>query len=88
MADIILAGDSFSLKKLRNAAEQLEDAQNLMQKVYDAVFSTSFWAEANPFALLDGSKNMNVLTARLMSCIPISSVCIKKRKRCAHWHSG
>ena len=75
MADIILAGDSFSLKKLRNAAEQLEDAQNLMQKVYDAVFSTSFWAEANPFALLDGSKN-------------ISSVCIKKRKRCAHWHSG
>ena len=60
MADIILAGDSFSLKKLRNAAEQLEDAQNLMQKVYDAVFSTSFWAEANPFALLDGSKNMNV----------------------------
>ena len=31
MADIILAGDSFSLKKLRNAAEQLEDAQNLMQ---------------------------------------------------------
>ena len=58
MADIILAGDSFSLKKLRNAAEQLEDAQNLMQKVYDAVFSTSFWAEA------------------------------KKRKRCAHWHSG
>lgn len=60
MADIILAGDSFSLKKLRSAAEQLEDAQNLMQKVYDAVFSTSFWAEANPFALLDGSKNMNV----------------------------
>lgn len=60
MADIILAGDSFSLKKLRNAAEQLEDAQNLMQKVYDAVFSTGFWAEANPFALLDGSKNMNV----------------------------
>ena len=60
MADIILASDSFSLKKLRSAAEQLEDAQNLMQKVYDAVFSTSFWAEANPFALLDGSKNMNV----------------------------
>ena len=60
MADIILAGDSFSLKKLRSAAEQLEDAQNLMQKVYDAVFSTGFWAEANPFALLDGSKNMNV----------------------------
>lgn len=60
MADIILAGDNFSLKKLRSAAEQLEDAQNLMQKVYDAVFSTSFWAEANPFALLDGSKNMNV----------------------------
>ena len=78
MADIILAGDSFSLKKLRNAAEQLEDAQNLMQKVYDAVFSTSFWAEANPL----------FSTARLMSCIPISSVCIKKRKRCAHWHSG
>ena len=60
MADIILAGDSFSLKKLRNAAEQLEDAQNLMQKVYEAVYSTGFWAEANPFALLDGSKNMNV----------------------------
>lgn len=60
MADIILAGDNFSLKKLRSAAEQLEDAQNLMQKVYDAVFSTSFWAEASPFALLDGSKNMNV----------------------------
>ena len=60
MADIILAGDSFSLKKLRNAAEQLEDAQNLMQKAYDAVYSTGFWAEANPFALLDGSKNMNV----------------------------
>lgn len=60
MADIILAGDNFSLKKLRSAVEQLEDAQNLMQKVYDAVFSTSFWAEANPFALLDGSKNMNV----------------------------
>lgn len=60
MADIILASDSFSLKKLRSAAEQLEDAQNLMQKVYDAVFSTRFWAEANPFALLDGSKNMNV----------------------------
>lgn len=60
MADIILAGDSFSLKKLRNAAEQLEDAQNLMQKAYDAVYSTGFWAEANPFALLDGDKNMNV----------------------------
>lgn len=60
MADIILAGDNFSLKKLRSAVEQLEDAQNLMQKVYDAVFSTSFWAEANPFALLDDSKNMNV----------------------------
>lgn len=60
MADIILAGDNFSLKKLRSAAEQLEDAQNLMQKVYDAVFSTSFWAEANPFTLLDGSKNLNV----------------------------
>ena len=60
MADIILAGDSFSLKKLRSAAEQLEDAQNLMQKVYDAVYSTGFWAEANPFALFDGGKNMNV----------------------------
>lgn len=71
MADIILAGDNFSLKKLRSAVEQLEDAQNLMQKVYDAVFSTSFWAEANPFALLDGDKNMNVFDGtinELQSC--------------------
>ena len=71
MADIILAGDNFSFKKLRSAVEQLEDAQNLMQKVYDAVFSTSFWAEANPFALLDGDKNMNVFDGtinELQSC--------------------
>lgn len=60
MADIILAGDSFSLKKLRSAAEQLEDAQNLMQKVYDAVFGTGFWAETDSFALLSGKTNMNV----------------------------
>ena len=60
MADIILAGENFSLKKLRNAAEQLEDAQNLIQKVYDAVFGTGFWAETDSFALLSGNTNMNV----------------------------
>lgn len=71
MADIILEGDSFSLKMLQSAADKLEDAQNLMQQVYDAVYSTSFWAEANPFALLDGDKNMNVFDGtidELQSC--------------------